>query len=113
MTKEATIKQLVGGKSALQNEILGDMEKEFSNGGPEGSAEMPLEELAAALAPGRSFANLRRDCSPCASSPCNTCAYECGDACGGVSAERCATSRDDTFAGERVATRTLDSANAT
>ncbi|KAB2841693.1 acyltransferase domain-containing protein, partial [bacterium] len=39
------IKGLVGGKSALQNEILGDLQKEFG-GGPDNAAEMPLSELA-------------------------------------------------------------------
>ncbi|MDL1873477.1 hypothetical protein FBR05_14950, partial [Deltaproteobacteria bacterium PRO3] len=38
-------KGLVGGKSALQNEILGDLQKEFG-GGPDNAAEMPLSELA-------------------------------------------------------------------
>ena len=48
---DATIKSLVGGKSAVQNEILGEVEKEFG-GGPEGGAEMPLSELAKALVRG-------------------------------------------------------------
>ena len=42
---ESSIKSLVGGKSAVQNEILGDIEKEFG-AGPDGGAEMPLSELA-------------------------------------------------------------------
>ena len=40
-----TIKGLVGGKSAVQNEILGELEKEFPPG-PDNAAEMPLQELA-------------------------------------------------------------------
>ncbi|KAG1096468.1 hypothetical protein G6F39_006700 [Rhizopus arrhizus] len=43
------IKDLVGGKSTLQNEILGDLQKEFNNGVPEKSEETPLEELGSAL----------------------------------------------------------------
>ncbi|AET37910.1 trifunctional fatty acid synthase subunit FAS2 Ecym_2158 [Eremothecium cymbalariae DBVPG len=40
-----TIKDLVGGKSTVQNEILGDLGKEFGST-PEKPEEMPLEELA-------------------------------------------------------------------
>ncbi|KAI8145418.1 fatty acid synthase [Fennellomyces sp. T-0311] len=43
------IKDLVGGKSTLQNEILGDLQKEFPSGVPEKSEETPLEELGASL----------------------------------------------------------------
>eukprot|EP00002_Diphylleia_rotans_P033397 TRINITY_DN709_c0_g1_i3.p1 TRINITY_DN709_c0_g1~~TRINITY_DN709_c0_g1_i3.p1 ORF type:complete len:4344 (-),score=1082.54 TRINITY_DN709_c0_g1_i3:153-13184(-) len=44
----ATIKQLVGGKSALQNELVGDISKEFG-AEPEGAAEMNLQQLAGAV----------------------------------------------------------------
>ncbi|KAL4138997.1 hypothetical protein PRIC2_002497 [Phytophthora ramorum] len=45
--KEATdVKTLCAGKSAVQNEILGDLEEEFGGGFPEGAAEVPLKELA-------------------------------------------------------------------
>lgn len=40
-----TIKDLVGGKSTVQNEILGDLGKEFGNT-PDKPEETPLEELA-------------------------------------------------------------------
>ncbi|KAG0241381.1 3-oxoacyl-[acyl-carrier-protein] synthase [Mortierella sp. GBA43] len=44
------IKDLVGGKSTLQNEILGDLQKEFGGSGfPEKGEEAPLEELGGAL----------------------------------------------------------------
>ena len=43
-----SIKDLVGGKSTLQNEILGDLQLEFTSA-PEKGEEMPLEELASAL----------------------------------------------------------------
>ena len=43
------IKDLVGGKSTLQNEILGDLQKEFNNAVPEKAEETPLEELGASL----------------------------------------------------------------
>ncbi|KAJ7200860.1 acyl transferase domain-containing protein [Mycena pura] len=46
-----SIKGLVGGKSTLQNEILGDLQLEFSSA-PEKGEELPLEELGAALASG-------------------------------------------------------------
>ncbi|KAJ7227399.1 fatty acid synthase [Mycena pura] len=46
-----SIKDLVGGKSTLQNEILGDLQLEFSSA-PEKGEELPLEELGAALASG-------------------------------------------------------------
>ncbi|GAA95524.1 uncharacterized protein L969DRAFT_45497 [Mixia osmundae IAM 14324] len=45
------IKDLVGGKSTLQNEILGDLQGEFSSA-PEKGEELPLEELGAALGVG-------------------------------------------------------------
>lgn len=47
----ATVKSLTGGKSALQNEIVGDVQKEFERE-PEGAAEMELGALAAKLADG-------------------------------------------------------------
>lgn len=43
-----TIKDLVGGKSTLQNEILGDLQLEFSSA-PEKGEELPLDELGAAM----------------------------------------------------------------
>eukprot|EP00842_Homolaphlyctis_polyrhiza_P001060 jgi/Hompol1/1955/HPOL_005796-RA len=44
-----TIKDLVGGKSTLQNEILGDLGAEFGNVLAEKSEELPLGEVATAL----------------------------------------------------------------
>ncbi|KAG9315241.1 hypothetical protein JVU11DRAFT_4375 [Chiua virens] len=46
-----SIKDLVGGKSTLQNEILGDLQLEFTSA-PEKGEELPLEELGSALAVG-------------------------------------------------------------
>ncbi|KAI0342734.1 fatty acid synthase [Trametopsis cervina] len=46
-----SIKDLVGGKSTLQNEILGDLQLEFSSA-PEKGEELPLDELGAALGVG-------------------------------------------------------------
>ncbi|KAG6910835.1 hypothetical protein DXG01_007150 [Tephrocybe rancida] len=46
-----SIKDLVGGKSTLQNEILGDLQQEFSSA-PEKGEELPLEELASGLSSG-------------------------------------------------------------
>jgi fatty acid synthase subunit alpha, fungi type len=46
-----TIKDLVGGKSTLQNEILGDLQLEFASA-PEKAEESPLEELGSALGVG-------------------------------------------------------------
>ena len=43
-----SIKDLVGGKSTLQNEILGDLQLEFASA-PEKGEELPLDELGAAL----------------------------------------------------------------
>jgi 3-oxoacyl-ACP reductase-like protein len=43
------IKDLVGGKSTMQNEILGDLQKEFNNAVPEKAEETPLDELGASL----------------------------------------------------------------
>ena len=48
-----TIKDLVGGKSTMQNEILGDLGLEFTSA-PEKGEELPLEELGAALQSGYS-----------------------------------------------------------
>ena len=50
-----SIKDLVGGKSTLQNEILGDLQQEFSSA-PEKGEELPLEELGPALGSGHSGA---------------------------------------------------------
>ncbi|KAJ7745730.1 fatty acid synthase [Mycena metata] len=50
-----SIKELVGGKSTLQNEILGDLQMEFTSA-PEKGEELPLEELGAGLASGFSGA---------------------------------------------------------
>ncbi|KAJ2398450.1 fatty acid synthase alpha subunit Lsd1 [Coemansia sp. RSA 2603] len=44
-----SIKELVGGKSTMQNEILGDLQKEFGNDVPEKSEETPLNELAESM----------------------------------------------------------------
>ncbi|RJE24442.1 fatty acid synthase [Aspergillus sclerotialis] len=44
------IKDLVGGKSTLQNEILGDLGKEFGST-PEKPEDTPLDELGAAMQP--------------------------------------------------------------
>ncbi|KAJ9060861.1 fatty acid synthase alpha subunit Lsd1 [Entomophthora muscae] len=46
-----TIKDVVGGKSTLQNEILGDLQKEFGSNVPEKPEETPLDELGASIAP--------------------------------------------------------------
>ena len=46
-----SIKDLVGGKSTLQDEILGDLGQEFSSA-PEKGEELSLEELSAALGVG-------------------------------------------------------------
>jgi fatty acid synthase subunit alpha, fungi type len=48
-----SIKDLVGGKSTMQNEILGDLQLEFSSA-PEKGEELPLEELGTALGVGYS-----------------------------------------------------------
>jgi 3-oxoacyl-ACP reductase-like protein len=45
------IEDLVGGKSTLQNEILGDLQLEFTSA-PEKGEELPLEELVSALGVG-------------------------------------------------------------
>jgi len=47
-------KDFVGGKSTLQNEILGDLGQEFSSA-PEKGEDLSLEELGAALAIGHSL----------------------------------------------------------
>ena len=46
-----TIKDLVGGKSTVQNEILGDLQQELASA-PEKGQELPLEELGSALGSG-------------------------------------------------------------
>ncbi|GAB9466788.1 hypothetical protein Gpo141_00004153 [Globisporangium polare] len=40
------IKALCGGKSAVQNEIVGDLETEFGGGVPDNAADLPLSDLA-------------------------------------------------------------------
>ncbi|OWZ15871.1 Fatty acid synthase subunit alpha [Phytophthora megakarya] len=44
--EDSEVKTLCYGKSAVQNEILGDLEKEFDSSIPEGAGEIPLKELA-------------------------------------------------------------------
>ncbi|KAJ2078565.1 fatty acid synthase alpha subunit Lsd1 [Coemansia sp. RSA 988] len=53
---ESSVKQLTGGKSTLQNEILGDLLKEFGGSGqiPDRPDEISLQELATGM--GASFA---------------------------------------------------------
>ncbi|KAI0826547.1 acyl transferase domain-containing protein [Trametes gibbosa] len=46
-----SIKDLVGGKSTMQNEIVGDLQLEFQSA-PEKGEELPLEELGSALGVG-------------------------------------------------------------
>lgn len=46
-----SIKDLVGGKSTMQNEILGDLQLEFTSA-PEKGEELPLEELGSSLGVG-------------------------------------------------------------
>ncbi|KAJ2228362.1 fatty acid synthase alpha subunit Lsd1 [Coemansia sp. RSA 485] len=46
---QSTIKGLVGGKSTLQNEIVGDLHKEFEGKVPDKVEEMPLQEAAGAV----------------------------------------------------------------
>ncbi|KAH8100945.1 fatty acid synthase [Cristinia sonorae] len=48
-----SVKDLVGGKSTMQNEILGDLGLEFTSA-PEKGEELPLEELGSALSVGHS-----------------------------------------------------------
>ncbi|KAH9856627.1 fatty acid synthase [Lenzites betulinus] len=48
-----SIKDLVGGKSTMQNEILGDLQLEFTSA-PDKGEELPLEELGSALGIGYS-----------------------------------------------------------
>ncbi|KAJ2392673.1 fatty acid synthase alpha subunit Lsd1, partial [Coemansia sp. RSA 2611] len=47
----AAIKDLVGGKSTLQNELVGDLQKEFGGDMPDKPEELPLRELAQGLSP--------------------------------------------------------------
>lgn len=49
-----SIKDLSGGKSTLQNEILGDLQQEFASA-PEKGEELPLEELGSVLGSGGSL----------------------------------------------------------
>ncbi|KAJ2203969.1 fatty acid synthase alpha subunit Lsd1, partial [Coemansia sp. RSA 520] len=44
-----SIKAIVSGKSILQNEILGDLHKEFASKVPEKAEDMPLNELGATV----------------------------------------------------------------
>ncbi|KAJ2803203.1 fatty acid synthase alpha subunit Lsd1, partial [Coemansia helicoidea] len=46
---QQTVKALVGGKSTLQNEIVGDLQKEFGNKLPDKSEDAPLQDLGAAI----------------------------------------------------------------
>ncbi|TMW63553.1 hypothetical protein Poli38472_002494 [Pythium oligandrum] len=46
VSADTDVKALSAGKSAVQNEIVGDLEKEFGGNVPDGAAELPLKELA-------------------------------------------------------------------
>ncbi|CCI41838.1 unnamed protein product [Albugo candida] len=48
---DQSIKSYCAGKSALQNEIMGDLEKEFTGAGtiPDGAAELPIKDLTEKL----------------------------------------------------------------
>ncbi|KAJ2537857.1 fatty acid synthase alpha subunit Lsd1, partial [Coemansia sp. RSA 1853] len=46
---QQSIKSLVAGKSTFQNELLGDLQKEFGNKIPDKAEEMSLQELASAV----------------------------------------------------------------
>lgn len=46
-----SIKDLSGGKSTLQNEILADLQKEFGDGVPDRSEELSLKDLSAHIQP--------------------------------------------------------------
>ncbi|TMW63542.1 hypothetical protein Poli38472_002483 [Pythium oligandrum] len=46
VSDDADVKTLSAGKSAVQNEIVGDLEKEFGDSVPEGAAELSLKEVA-------------------------------------------------------------------
>ncbi|KAJ2832566.1 fatty acid synthase alpha subunit Lsd1, partial [Coemansia furcata] len=49
ITTAKSIKSLVGGKSTLQNEIVGDLHKEFGSKIPDKAEDLSLQDLAAAL----------------------------------------------------------------
>ncbi|KAJ2607601.1 fatty acid synthase alpha subunit Lsd1 [Coemansia sp. RSA 1365] len=49
VTGDRSIQDLVGGKSTLQNEIIGDLQKEFGGDPPDKPEEIPLSELAQGL----------------------------------------------------------------
>nr|CCA25392.1 FAS2_PENPA Fatty acid synthase subunit alpha putati [Albugo laibachii Nc14]CCA25465.1 fatty acid synthase alphasubunit putative [Albugo laibachii Nc14] len=48
---DQSVKSYCAGKSALQNEIMGDLEKEFTGAGtiPDGAAELPIKDLTSNL----------------------------------------------------------------
>ncbi|KAJ2392501.1 fatty acid synthase alpha subunit Lsd1, partial [Coemansia sp. RSA 2611] len=49
VASDKSIKALVAGKSTLQNEILGDLQKEFGSKIPDKAEDMSLQELGAAI----------------------------------------------------------------
>ncbi|KAJ1948217.1 fatty acid synthase alpha subunit Lsd1, partial [Linderina pennispora] len=49
ITDSKTIKELAGGKSTLQNEIVSELQKEFGKKVPDKAEEMPLGDLAASI----------------------------------------------------------------
>ncbi|KAJ2577573.1 fatty acid synthase alpha subunit Lsd1, partial [Coemansia sp. RSA 1807] len=49
VSAQQSIKMLVGGKSTLQNEIVGDLQKEFGTRVPDKPEDMSLQELGAAI----------------------------------------------------------------
>ncbi|KAJ2493399.1 fatty acid synthase alpha subunit Lsd1 [Coemansia sp. RSA 2050] len=51
ISADKPIKDFVGGKSTLQNEIIGDLQKEFADDLPEKPEEVPLAELSQSLLP--------------------------------------------------------------
>ncbi|KAJ2897641.1 fatty acid synthase alpha subunit Lsd1, partial [Coemansia aciculifera] len=49
VSPQKSIKALVGGKSTLQNEIVGDLHKEFGSKVPDKAEDLSLQDLAAAI----------------------------------------------------------------
>ncbi|KAJ1727024.1 fatty acid synthase alpha subunit Lsd1, partial [Coemansia biformis] len=49
ISAQQTIKTLVAGKSTLQNEIVGDLQKEFGSKMPDKPEDVPLQELGTAI----------------------------------------------------------------
>eukprot|EP00127_Corallochytrium_limacisporum_P004434 Clim_evm12s162 gene=Clim_evmTU12s162 len=56
--EQTTLKQLTGGRSAIQNELVGDLAQEFGDASADGIADLPLTDVGSRLAKAGPYSDL-------------------------------------------------------